>query len=229
MPAWDDSPNARQLQHLEQALGLPQAGLTRQWLDDELLALWLMTLENPELQMDAAAIGRFWQTLPYWAFAWAGGRGLARFIQQNPQHLVGRRVLDFGCGSAIAGVAAAIAGADAVYVCDLDPNALQAAAVNAALNGIELIPVRSGEPWPEVDLLLAADVLYDNSSHDPLAELTRRIPELLLAETRGMTPAVAGIRCLETLETSTLPAIGDFDQAVTVDVYGRLHGAPALN
>ena len=228
MPQWDDSPMAAELKKLEQALVLPDASLKRQWLDDELLALWLMELADPQMRLDTASVGQLWQQMPYWAFAWAGGRSLARFISQNPDHVTGKTVLDFGCGSAIAGIAAAIAGAE-VYVTDLDPNALQAAAANAALNGVKLTPLLPGESLPEIDLLLAADVLYDNSSHDPLAELTGSVGELLLAETRGVVPAVVGIRCLETLETSTLPAIGDFDQAVTVDIYARLKGAPALN
>lgn len=228
MPQWDDSPMAAELKRLEQSLVLPDASLKRCWLDDELLALWLLELQDAQMKLDTAAVGQLWQQMPYWAFAWAGGRSLARFIHQNPDHVTGKTVLDFGCGSAIAGIAAAIAGAQ-VYVTDLDPNALQAAAANAALNGVKVTPLMPGEPLPQTDLLLAADVLYDNSSHDPLSQLTQSVSELLLAETRGMVPAVEGIRCLETLETSTLPEIGDFDQAVTVDIYARLNGAPALN
>ena len=229
MPEWDDSPLAQELSELESSLVLPGASLTRSWLDDELLALWLLTLEDPAQQLDAAATGRLWQQMPYWAFAWAGGRALARHIQQHPHQVTGKIVLDFGCGSALAGIAAALAGAERVYVCDLDPLALKAAEVNAALNGVVVIPVQPGDELPQVDLLLAADVLYDNSSHDPLGSLTEKTPELLLAETRGMKPEGRGLRCLDTLQTATLPAIGDFDQDVTVDIYARLTDAPVLN
>lgn len=229
MPEWDDSPLAPQLRELEASLLLPGARLKRVWLDDELLALWLLALDDPTQQLDAAATGRLWQQMPYWAFAWAGGRALARYLQRHPQQVMGKDVLDFGCGSALAGIAAAFAGARRVYVCDLDPNALTAAEVNAALNGVEVIALQPGEDLPDVDLLLAADVLYDNSSHDPLALLTEKTPELLLAETRGMVPDIKGIRCLDTLNTATLPVIGDFDQNVTVDIYARLADAPVLN
>lgn len=229
MPQWDDSPHSQDLTALAAALVLPGATLKRRWLDDELLALWLLVLDDPEAQMTTADIGRLWQQMPYWAFAWAGGRALARHIQQHPQQVMGKKVLDFGCGSAMAGIAAALAGADTVYVSDLDPNALKAAEVNAALNGVRVIPVAGGDEQPDVDLLLAADVLYDTSSHDPLRQLTDHTAELLLAETRGMVPQTEGIRCLDTLQTTTLPSIGDFDQNVTVDIYARLADSPALN
>lgn len=229
MPQWDNNPLESVLSELDASLVLPGASLKRSWLDEELLALWLLAVDDPLQQLDAPSIGRLWQAMPYWAFAWAGGRALARHIQQHPQQVSGKVVLDFGCGSALAGIAAALAGAERVYVCDLDPLALKAAQVNAALNGVAVIPLQPGDTLPAADLLLAADVLYDNSSHDPLDLLTEKTPELLLAETRGMNPEAQGIRCLDTLQTATLPAIGDFDQDVSVDIYARLSDAPLLN
>ncbi len=75
---------------------------------------------------------------PFWAFAWAGGQALARFALDHPQWVSGRRVLDFGAGSGIAGLAALRAGASAATAVDIDPRAVWAAEANARHNGLEL-------------------------------------------------------------------------------------------
>jgi len=209
----------RRVEQLQQSLELPNASLSRRWLDSELLALWLLNIDADAVSMDAQGIGRFWQNLPYWAFAWAGGRALAQFIVANPNLVAGKRVLDFGCGSGIVGIAAALAGAKTVFVADLDPQALLAAQVNAAVNGVD-IQIVDGD-WPQVDLLLASDVLYDISSSVDLKTLMLDIPHWLLAESRFVAPDFVELRCLQQIVTSTLPAIGDFDERVEVDIYCR--------
>jgi len=224
MPTLDDSPFRDELMALERVLQLPGATLEREWLDSEMLALWLLHTDDA-MQLDTQAIGRFWQKLPFWAFAWAGGRALASFIANNPERVTGKRVLDFGCGSGIAGISAALAGADEVWVADLDHNALQAATINAALNGVE-VNVVDGDDWPEVDLLLAADVLYDISSSDDLKQLTASIPEWLLAESKAVAPGFVDLRCLDSIASATLPRIGDFDESVQVEIYCRAQQQP---
>jgi SAM-dependent methyltransferase len=215
----DVSEIERWVEQLQLSLGLPSARLSRRWLDSELLALWLLNVDVDAVSMKAQEVGRFWQSLPYWAFAWAGGRALAQFIVSNPNLMAGKRVLDFGCGSGIVGIAAALAGAKTVYVADLDSHALLAAQVNAAVNGVE-IQIVDGD-WPQVDLLLASDVLYDISSSADLKALMLDIPHWLLAESRFVAPDFVELRCLQAFETSTLPAIGDFDERVAVDIYCR--------
>lgn len=213
------SSDRSRLTHLQKALILPQAQLVAEHLAAEQLQLWLLSLADTELTLDSQAIGAFWQHLPYWAFAWAGGRALAQWIVANPQAVAGKKVLDFGCGSALVGIAAAKAGAAEVWVADLDANALQAAAENAALNGVEVLPVK-GE-WPQVDLLLASDVLYDISSSADLKPLMLSIPDWILAESRFVAPDFVALDCLHSMVSSTLPAIGDFDEAVEVEIYCR--------
>jgi predicted nicotinamide N-methyase len=215
----------RRVEQLQQSLELPNASLSRRWLDSELLALWLLNIDVDAVSMDAQSIGRFWQNLPYWAFAWAGGRALAQFIAANPNLVAGKRVLDFGCGSGIVGIAAALAGAKTVFVADLDPQALLAAQVNAAVNGVD-IQIVDGD-WPQVDLLLASDVLYDISSSVDLKTLMLDIPHWLLAESRFVAPDFVELRCLQQIVTSTLPAIGDFDERVEMDIYCR-RGDPLI-
>lgn len=215
------------LLRLQQALKLPGASLQTQYLPDAELNLLLLQLQDTQLQLDAGQIADFWQQLPYWAFAWAGGRALAQWLRHNPQAVRGKRVLDFGCGSALVGIAAARAGAREVWVADLDPNAMLAAQHNAALNHVSLHPVTAGQ-WPEVDVLLASDVLYDISSSTDLRTLMLTIPHWLLAESRYKKPDFVALQCLATNTTSTLPAIGDFDEAVPVEIYCRATDSPLL-
>ena len=213
--------------NLHSALRLPGAQLTRQHLLPEDQLLWLLALDDADVALSSADIARFWQQLPYWAFAWAGGRALVRWLRQNPQAVAGKRVLDFGCGSALVGIAAAQAGAAEVWVADLDANALIAAHHNARLNAVTVKPVVAGQ-WPEVDVLLASDVLYDISSSADLRQLMLTIPQWLLAESRFVKPGFVELDCLASFTTSTLPVIGDFDEQVAVEIYCRAGNSPLL-
>ena len=204
---------------LSQALLLPGAQL-KQTVTQQ-LKLWLLDLDVESVQMDAQQIGQFWQNLPYWAFAWAGGRVLAQYIVDHPQAVAGKRVLDFGCGSGLVGIAAAKAGASEVWVADLDSHALLAAKANAELNDVTVQLVDSDVGWPDVDLLLASDVLYDISSSHDLRNLMLQIPDWLLAENEQVAPDWVQLQPLWHCNTSTLPAIGDFDKSVSLQVYGR--------
>jgi predicted nicotinamide N-methyase len=100
---------------------------------------------------------------PYWAYAWAGGAVLARYILNHPQSVAGRRVLDLGAGSGLVGIAAAKAGASAVIAAEIDRNGVAAIGLNAAANSVEITivdkDITKGPP-PAVDLVLAGDVFY---------------------------------------------------------------------
>lgn len=209
-------------QKLEKNLIIPEATLCRQWLDDEGLALWLLKLNDRNCKLSTAEIGNLWRNLPYWAFAWAGGRGLVRFIEANHHLIQDKVVLDFGSGSGIAAIAAVMAGAKKVYATDIDPLALDAIRLNAALNAVVIEVIPAGD-WPSVDLLIASDVLYDISSQHDLANLAGQVPEWIIAESAAVAPDYPDIRCLDRYTVSTLPAIGDFDETVHVDIYSRMH------
>ncbi|WP_174801483.1 class I SAM-dependent methyltransferase [Martelella limonii] len=100
---------------------------------------------------------------PFWAFAWAGGQGLARFVLDHPETVAGKHVVDFATGSGLVGIAAAKAGAASVLAADIDPFAVIAAAINAELNGVPLAITRDNlmNTVPDCDVLLAGDVFYD--------------------------------------------------------------------
>ncbi len=100
---------------------------------------------------------------PFWAFAWAGGQALARYLLDNPQIIAGRRMLDFASGSGLVAIAAAKAGAGPVDACDIDAFAAAAIAINAAANGVAVTPrcddlIGRDEGW---DVICAGDVCYE--------------------------------------------------------------------
>ena len=123
-------------------------------LADEATELWLKTEEE---------LGEIGLPPPFWAFAWAGGQALARYILDHPDIVAGKRVLDFASGSGLVAIAAAKAGAARVEACDIDPFARAAIALNAAANGVS-VEILEGDPvgqdrgW---DAALAGDVSYE--------------------------------------------------------------------
>lgn len=102
---------------------------------------------------------------PFWAFAWAGGQALARYILDHPATVADRRVVDLGAGSGLVAIAAKSAGARDVLALDIDPHAVAAIGANARANGVHIDAVRADptgarEPL-DTDVLLLGDVFYD--------------------------------------------------------------------
>ncbi len=134
-------------------LAPPLAPELRLWLADEAVELWQKTED------DLGAIGL---PPPFWAFAWAGGQALARFIAERPEIVAGRFVLDFASGSGLVAIAAAKAGAARVEASEIDDFALVAIAMNARENVVTIAP-RAGDligtdsGW---DVVLAGDISY---------------------------------------------------------------------
>lgn len=130
------------------------------YLADEAHDLWHRTED------ELATIGL---PPPFWAFAWAGGQGVARYVLDHRQTVEDAVVLDFASGSGLVGIAAAMAGATRVIACDIDPFARPAIELNADANqaAIEIRVdnlIGSDDGW---DVVLAGDVFYE----EPLAGL----------------------------------------------------------
>lgn len=129
-------------------------------LADEALDLWRAT----EAELEAIGLPP-----PYWAFAWAGGQALARYLLDYPAEVRGKRVLSLAAGSGVEAIASMMAGASGVRATDIDAIALVAMALNAAENGVVLSPsiedVLDG-PVPDEDVILMGDVFYER----PLAD-----------------------------------------------------------
>ncbi len=126
------------------------------YLASEAHELWLKTEEELE------AIGL---PPPFWAFAWAGGQGLARYVLYHPETVKGKRILDFASGSGLVGIAASKAGAAKVTAADIDPWSQTAVRLNAAANSVSLDFNETDLIGQNVDadVVLAGDVFYDKS------------------------------------------------------------------
>ena len=111
------------------------------------------------------ATGRTGLDPPFWAFAWAGGQALARYLLDHPETVTGRHVIDVASGSGLAAIAAIRAGAATITAYDIDPLAVAAIAVNADANGVAIpavcTDVLSGLPPDGTDLVLVADAFYE--------------------------------------------------------------------
>lgn len=123
-------------------------------LADDAVALWELTEEQ---------LGEIGLPPPFWAFAWAGGQALARYILDNPNTVRGKTVLDVASGCGLVAIAAMKAGAASVIAIDLDPFAAEAAAINALENGV-VLTARVGDALAapaDEDVILVGDLFYD--------------------------------------------------------------------
>jgi predicted nicotinamide N-methyase len=165
---------------------------------------------------------------PFWAYPWAGGIGLARYLLDHPDQVAGRVVLDLAAGSGLVAIAAALAGAARVTASDIDPMALVAITLNAAANGVSVrasgadlltgeqdaAAVLAGRPGvPAPDLVVVGDACYERRmAHRMLAFLARAraagADTLLGDPGRAYLPA-AGLRALAAYAVPAWPGLED--------------------
>jgi len=136
---------------------------------DEAMDLWKKTEDE---------LGELGLAPPFWAFAWAGGQGLARYILDNPDLVAGKRIVDFACGSGLVGIAAMKAGAGSCHAVDIDPFALEATRLNAELNKVTLSAETADiteTAVPDADLVICGDVFYDRHMADKVLGFLDRL------------------------------------------------------
>lgn len=154
---------------------------------------------------------------PYWAHCWGGGLALARHVLDHPDCVAGRRVLDLGAGAGLVGIAAAKAGAAKVIAADVDPYALAALELNAALNGVALTPLLDDltrGPPPAVDLVLVGDLFYDR-------DVAERVVAFLDRGLAAGVEALIGDPWRAYLPTARLRALADY----SIRDFGEADGA----
>lgn len=167
------------------------------------------------------ALGIDGAPIPFWAFAWAGGLAVSRWLIEHPEAVTGRTVLDFATGSGLVAIVAARSGASAVNAVDIDPFAEAAVGLNSRANQVRISYATRDmldEPPPKVDVLLAADTWYES----PLAD--RVLPWLRAASAAGIRvlvgdpgrkylppPSESGLRELATYPVRTTTTLEDRD------------------
>lgn len=189
------------------------------------MSLWLIDPRVMDARLSEETISAVFAEPAYWSFCWASGQALARRILDNPDSVAGKTVLDFGCGSGVAGIAAARAGASKVIACDLDCDALAAAEANAVLNGVELSLLEDlFQLRQRVDLLLAADVLYDWENKPLLPVFREKAERVIIADSRVRDFDEPGYRHTGQGRAVTLPDLGEFEEFKTVNFYESCPG-----
>ena len=171
------------------------------YLGDELVPLW-------------EATGR--DEPPFWAFAWAGGQAVARYVLDHPGEVEGRTVLDLGSGCGVGAIAAVRAGAVAVTAADVDPYARVAVELNATANGVAVAGTYTdvlGEAPPAVDVLLVGDACYER------AMTVRVLAWLGTARERG-TRVLLGDPGRAYLPANGLTRLAEYDVPTTADLEG---------
>lgn len=176
------------------------------YLADEAVPLWHKTEEE---------IGEAGLPPPFWAFAWAGGQALARYVLDNTSLVRGKSVLDLASGSGLVGIAAMRAGASSVTVADIDGFACAAAALNAAANGVtlsacqnDLLAGKSCETW---DVILAGDIFYERDT-------AQRAFDFLSAHAARGVAVLIGDPGRSYLPRDKLRRIADYSVPVTRDL-----------
>jgi predicted nicotinamide N-methyase len=147
---------------------------------------------------------------PFWAFAWAGGQALARYLLDHPEAARGRRAIDLASGSGLVAIAAVKAGAAAVTAYDIDPLAAAAIGINAAANGVAVPAVcadvldQPGLPPPGTDLVLVADAFYER-------DLAGRVMRFLARSHARGAAVLAGDLGRAHLPRAQLTALASYD------------------
>jgi predicted nicotinamide N-methyase len=184
----------------------PLAPHLRLYLADEAVALWQKTEED---------LGQIGLPPPFWAFAWAGGQALAKFIAERPETVAGKFVLDFASGSGLVAIAAAKAGAARVEASEIDEFALTAIEMNARENAVA-IELRAGdligrdEGW---DVVLAGDISYQRDMAEAatawLKTLAARGAEVLIGDPGRSYLARESLECVDEYSVPVTRALED--------------------
>ena len=134
----------------------PHTPEIRLHLADEITPIWKLTEE---------VLDEIGLPPPFWAFAWAGGQALARYVLDNPDVVAGKRVIDFASGSGLVGIAAMLAGAKDVLAADIDVYCEAALALNAEANGVSVAyspdDLLAAPPPGWAQVILAGDICYE--------------------------------------------------------------------
>ena len=232
MPATDshfDPPEHPGLtEHIRRVLKSGKITATRLPLTPE-IRLYLLNEDYPQYNLTREETEALMNEPPFWSFCWSSGQVLARWIMERKELVRGRAVLDFGTGSGIVAVAAARAGARKVLACDIDPVSLEAVKANAELNQVEIAVSKDFESaaGEGLDVILAADVLYDVD----IFPFVKRFPELasavILADSRVRDLILEPYRKIGQGQAVTCPDLHEPEEYRQVSIYAASLKLPA--
>ena len=184
------------------------------------ISLYLLTDEYPTGKMEQDEMLAIINSPAYWAFCWASGQVLGHYILNHKSTFKNKRILDFGSGSGVVAIAAALAGASEVIACDIDPHAIDACAVNAALNHVDISLLSDIKDLRDpVDMVIAADVLYDRDNMPWLDVLPDLANEVIIADSRVKNIEIYGYEIVNQVSATTIPDLDEFKEFTDVKVY----------
>lgn len=172
------------------------------------IKLHLATEVTPLWQANAALLQVDNIDPPYWAFAWPGGQAVGRYILDHPETVRGKSVFDFGSGSGLGAIAAAMAGAASSISNDLDPLAATVMAMNAALNNAAILIDQRDRlnQTLDADIILVGDMCYERGSAEMILHWLRRLARdhyVLLADPGRMYAPTDGLKELKRYDVPT--------------------------
>ena len=186
------------------------------------IRLYLLGADYPQHDLAREEVRALMNEPPFWSFCWSSGQVLAHWILEHKELAEGRSVLDFGTGSGIVAVAAARAGAKKVLACDIDPVSLQAVKANAQLNQVEIEVSEDfeGASRGGVEVILAADVLYDEENFLLVKRFPDLASEVVLADSRVRELILDPYRKIGHGVAVTCPDLHEPEEYRQVSIYG---------
>jgi len=204
--------------HIQQSLKRAKVAVTS--LPGIPLQLFLLEAASFQQALDPVEVSAVLNEPAYWCFCWGSGYAQAQWLFEHPHYVKNKTVLDFGCGSGVVAIATALLGAKRTIACDLDPSALRATAANAALNKVELDYLDDFFKLKEpVDLILAADVLYDRNNHVLIDAFQKKAKRTVIADSRVKNFVWPGIEFFTEREGLTLPDLNEPDEFKRIHFY----------
>jgi len=185
------------------------------------MQLYLLNQDYPQHNLTREETQSIINEPPFWSFCWSSGQVLARWVLDRKRLVKGRRVLDFGTGSGIVSVAAALSGARKVLACDIDPVALEAVKANAELNRVEIEVSKDFESLSGkgFDVILAADVLYDADIFSFVKRFPELASEVILADSRVRDLNLEPYRKIGKGQAVTCPDLQEPEEYRQVSIY----------
>lgn len=187
------------------------------------LSLYLINGDYPRGGLSREQAEALMDNPPYWGFCWASGQVLGRWVLENPDWVKGKTLVDLGAGSGVVGIAAKMAGAGRVILCDLDEKALRAGELNARMNNVNVDFSAALEDLLEEDVtawtITVADVFYDRENLTLLDTLLERFATVLVSDSRLKGQTLPGMDVIGDYDSHTVPDLDESREFNRVTLY----------